>query len=707
MRYWIRKSEKRMARLKYSKKFLFISLLFLCPLLLVGTFWTIDRYGEIKQVQLEIKGTKQIANIYPLIQDIQSHRGLLNGYKQGDHSSLNQINAKKSEIADKFEVAIQDIEKQKLTQSLSALQSAKEQWNTLLQGEEALDAKTSFNVHTDIVNELLKTIETISDETLMSLDAELETFNMINMYTTDLPSLIESVATVRGKGNGLLAKGSASQAEMIELHTLVYGYQYMLSNLERSYSEFKDVFEGDKGHTATIEETAAAKLAIESFNELTTSSILQNSNFALAATEYFQEGTNTITSIVNAVELLQHSLTDELASRRIILVSITNSTLTLLGLIMLAVVFLYLGFYNNVMRTVRTLQAATEQMATGNFSQKVILETEDELLQVGVALDRMRTSISKIVSHNQEISEQTLQSSNELSVISSEAVLTMKQVAESVQLVSEGTAGQSRAVSESSTAMEEMAKGVNRIAEAASEIAEAAQSTTVHSTVGGEQLDATIEQMNSIKHSQDESTRIVRQLANNSSEIVKVIKVIVDIASQTKLLALNANIEAARAGEAGKGFAVVAHEVGQLAEQTTASGKMISSHLNEIIALINENVDAMNKMGHETDRGLESIYRTKVTMDSIISDVRLTSERILDVSATSQQISAEMEEVTATMSEVDRIALRSNEEAEMMAAAAEEQLASMEQMNHASQQLRSLANSLEEQLNKFTISTTE
>ena len=76
---------------------------------------------------------------------------------------------------------------------------------------------------------------------------------------------------------------------------------------------------------------------------------------------------------------------------------------------------------------------------------------------------------------------------------------------------------------------------------------------------------------------------------------------IMEISSQTGLLALNASIEAARAGEAGKGFAVVATEIGSLADQPSQA----LANLSAIVKEVNEAVGNMSECLEETTEFLE------------------------------------------------------------------------------------------------------
>lgn len=95
------------------------------------------------------------------------------------------------------------------------------------------------------------------------------------------------------------------------------------------------------------------------------------------------------------------------------------------------------------------------------------------------------------------------------------------------------------------------------------------------------------------------------------------VKVIEDVASNTRILGFNASIEASLAKESGKGFGVIAQEVRSLAETSKMSADKIDEAMNKIreyTSKINENVQS-------TEEIVEGSLKNMQEFTTVVSDI--------------------------------------------------------------------------------------
>lgn len=274
--------------------------------------------------------------------------------------------------------------------------------------------------------------------------------------------------------------------------------------------------------------------------------------------------------------------------------------------------------------------AVLQQLAKGELAVELKQNYDGEFARVKDALTAISATLNTDMSQLKQASQQI--------AIGSE------QVAQGAQVLSQGNSEQTEAIEALTALTRDLSIKIKSNADGAKLVHELAGRAGADLQHNGRQMEDMVKAMGLI--------------ASNGEEIIRITKIIDDIAMQTNILALNASIEAARAGTAGKGFAIVADEVKDLAVKTTSAAKSISELVQVAVSAIGNGT----AISGETE---QSVLDTATGAKQVVAIVE-------EIVANSKEQEQSISQVLHSMDRISQVIMQSSAASEQGAASAEE-----------------------------------
>jgi len=390
-------------KLKISQKSLINTAILIVPLIVV-TYVMITSMKEIGSdfAKKELLGSEYIKAIRGLFEYVPQYRGINNVFLNGDNSLRGKLIEKRKQIEDAVDVI--DKTNEKLGEELGVTLYWKELKTKIsknIEINENADPQVKFNELSDLIKDIYSMVDEVANNSNLTLDPEIETFYLMDVFTQKAPHLIEFLGQTRGGGSGILERNQITNQE----RTKFSGLLALIKDINHGLDEnLKNAFKKSKETEVKLKnDFIKAEQSVVKFIEMTDKNIVNaefNNNLEvgenkLDSKEFFNAGTEAISLVmvlydktIPAFEDLVHQRIDNLENK------IWYTLMAVLGGLIIAVVFSYV-INRSITGALSKTQDYFESISGGNLEREVIIDRKDEVGDLLASLKDMQQKLKQ------------------------------------------------------------------------------------------------------------------------------------------------------------------------------------------------------------------------------------------------------------------------------------------------------------------------
>lgn len=541
----------------------------------------------------------------------------------------------------------------------------------------------------------LSILKIYQDNLTSSLNERPYTLNLLRAATIDLHQMKESYISMH-----LLDATSEEFKEQEDLlkhndeqfNERLMEYKNTVTE-EEAVKKVEEIFEAYNNYYTLIE------AEIDAYRTKNSNEILQNTTAV---------NSNSEDSFTIAEELIDN-LGDEFTEQGNELLEKQKSknriSFSFLAIIIIVGVVIILIKYHhttkNVTINVNKIIDALNEVKHGNLKKRIDINSDDELMFIGITTNDMLDSMNKILMNMSLASDELSTTSSNLALSTKDSLDTSNHIISSMNHIRNNSKNQNENIHNSNNALQQLSNYID----------DSLVSTTSIQTITTHADELTSNGMKTIHHLSTDSKlnkesiekiqEIINIIVNTSQSIEELTYEITDIADQTNLLSLNASIEAARAGQQGRGFSVVAYEIGKLAEQSSKlSGEakvQISSMLREVdIAFAT--IEELTNNFLNLDQNIVENERVFHNIADYLNEARNHTEKVSNINA---KIGESKNLLTQKVINFEQLTSSNSELVDNVYELCSKQIGASKELNLKSIVLNDLTENLNEIVNKF------